>query len=185
MHLAHPLIHLSQNIATSTAPMNSAASTILPSEQISLTVKQRMTQPMPWAMGIISGSAVGIFPPPLMEEGVGNICLISARPFPRWTKELRGLSDGVWGVCANSSASNSQNCLPELAAWGATDDCTMFTVGELTYDALEATTEFAWEVTSELSSADLYDGGIFAPRPRRWLVICWILPSMLWSFFFS
>jgi hypothetical protein len=121
-----------------------------------------MTQSMPWAMGIISGSAVGIFPPPLIEEGVGNICLISARPFPRWTKELRGLSDGVCRVCTNLSTSNSQNFLPELASWGATDDCTMFTVGELTYDALEAATEFAWDVTSELCFANLYDGGIFA-----------------------
>lgn len=37
----------------------------------------------------------------------------------------------------------------------------MFTVEDLTYDALQAGTEFVWDVASELTSVNLYDDGTF------------------------
>jgi hypothetical protein len=71
------------------------------------------------------------------------------------------LPAGEYRVCSLISASTTVSCLGALAARGASDSCTRFSVETLSNGALGAATEFAWDVTSALTATDLFDGSSF------------------------
>jgi hypothetical protein len=129
-------------------------------------------------MDIISGSAGGIIP--ALMGPIGNTCLICAPPRRRWKKDMVATGNVeaavIWGMAFSEFVPSNQLQILKAACrnslvGGRADDGTMFIVADLTYDTPEAGTEFIWDVASELTSVNLYDGGTFvASSTALWVI---------------